>query len=185
MQEQIEQTLITLDKVTTEARKLFGNLTAHQLNWKPAPEKWSIAQCLDHLIVSNNTYYPQFNAVITRKYTNSFYQNIGFISRYFGNYLINETGPIVGKPMKNPPAFAPSQSNLPATIVSDFEKHQLHFSAIIAKLDDADLNKTILSSPALGIITYSLHDLLIVLSGHEQRHLNQAKNVLHHPKFPR
>lgn len=184
MQEQIEKTLITLDAVTTDARKLFGKLTAHQLNWKPAPEKWSIAQCLDHLIVSNNTYYPQFNAVITRKYRNSIYQNIGFISRYFGNYLINETGPVVGKPMKNPPAFAPSQSNLPATIVSDFEKHQLSFSAVIAKLDDADLNKTILSSPALGIITYSLHDLLIVLAGHEQRHLNQAKNVLQHAKFP-
>ncbi len=184
MQEQIERTLITLDAVTTEAHKLFGNLTVLQLNWKPAPEKWSIAQCLDHLIVSNNTYYPQFNAIITRKYRNSLYQNIGFISRWFGNYLIRKTGPVVGKPMKNPPAFAPAQSNLPATIVADFNKQQLQLSAVIAKLDDADLNKTIVSSPAQGLITYSLHDLLIILAGHEQRHLQQAKNVLQHPQFP-
>jgi len=91
---------------------------------------------------------------------------------------------VVGKPMKNPPAFAPAQSNLPATIVSDFKKQQLQLCAIIAKLDDADLNKTIVSSPALGLITYSLHDLLIILAGHEQRHLQQAKNILQHPQFP-
>ena len=180
----IENTIGELDKVTAEAKSLFGNLSPEQLNWKPAAEKWSIAQCLDHLIVSNNTYYPQFNELISGKHRNSFCQNIGFISKFFGGYLIKETGPVVAKPMKSPPAFAPSQSAIAASILSDFEKHQNEFTICIRQLDKVDLDETILSSPALKIITYTLTDLLIILGGHEQRHLNQAKNVLAHSGFP-
>lgn len=184
MADLINTTIGEFDKVTTQAKSLFGNLSATQLNWKPSAEKWSIAQCLDHLIVSNSTYYATLTAVITGQHKNSFYQSVGFISRFFGNYLIKETGPVVGKPMKNPPAFAPSQSQITSTIVADFEKHQHDFSALIQQLSKTDLNKTVVSSPALGIITYSLTDLLTILAGHEQRHLNQAKNVLNHSSFP-
>ncbi|HLP51019.1 MAG TPA: DinB family protein [Chitinophagales bacterium] len=184
MQTTIETTIATFNKVNGEAKLQFGSLTGAQLNWKPSSDKWSIAQCLDHLMVSNNTYLPQLDAVIAGKHSNSFYQNIRFISKFFGEYLIRETGPVVAKPMKNPPAFAPSQSEITGTIVSDFEKHQQQFSAKLSQLSATDLDKTVLSSPALGIITYTLRDLLTILSGHEQRHLNQAKNVLNHPNFP-
>jgi uncharacterized damage-inducible protein DinB len=141
-------------------------------------EKWSIAQCLDHLIVSNSTYYRQFEEVSSGKHKNSFYQNIKFISKFFGDYLIKETGAVVVKPMQSPAAFVPSQSKIAASIVADFEKHQQKFSAAIQQLEKSDLEKTIISSPALKIITYSLADVLTILAGHEQRHLTQAKNVL-------
>jgi hypothetical protein len=178
MQALIAKTFEELGKVTAEANSVFGTLSFSELNWKPSSDKWSIAQCLDHLIVSNSTYYPQFNEIISGNHQNSFYQNIGFISRFFGSYLIKETGPVVGKPMKNPPAFTPSQSDLPPDILLKFETHQNEFAGTIAKLDKADLHKTVLYSPALKVFTYSLRDLLVILAGHEQRHLTQAKSVL-------
>ncbi len=184
MSNSIQDTIAEFSKVTAEAKSLFGNLSSAQLNWKPASEKWSIAQCLDHLIVSNTTYYPSLNEVVSGKHKNSFYQNLKFVSRFFGNYLIKETGPVVAKPMKSPPAFVPSQSEIPATIVADFEKHQKDFSSLVHQLEKTDLENTVISSPALGIITYNLADLLTILAGHEQRHLAQAKKVLNHPKFP-
>lgn len=180
----VKKTIGDFDLVTMQVKLHFGKLTEAQLNWKPAPEKWSIAQCLDHLRVSNRTYYPLLNDIIEGKHKNTWYQNIGFISRWFGNYLIKETGPVVGKPMKNPPAFTPAQSNLPATVVADFEAHQQKFTGKLRQLSGVDLQSTVVSSPALGIITYSLHDLLLILGGHELRHLQQAKNVLQHPQFP-
>lgn len=179
-----QQTIEEFGKVTAEAKSLFGNLSSGQLNWKPAPEKWSIGQCLDHLIVSNTTYYPPLNEVISGKHRNSFYQNLKFVSRFFGNYLIKETGPVVAKPMKSPLAFVPSQSEISGSIIADFEKHQKEFSSLLHQLEKVDLENTVVSSPALGIITYNLADLLTILTGHEQRHLAQAKNVMNHPKFP-
>ena len=180
----IKNTVAEFYKVTVEVNSLFSNLSFAQLNWKPSPEKWSIAQCLDHLIVSNNTYSPQLNEVVSGSHKNSFYQNLKFVSKFFGNYLIKEASAIVVKPMKSPSAFVPSQSEIPATIVADFEKHQQQFSSLIQQLAKTDLENTVISSPALGIITYNLTDLLTVLAGHEQRHLTQARNVLNHPNFP-
>ena len=40
------------------AQQTFGHLTAEQLNWKPAPDAWSVAQCFDHLITINAGYFP-------------------------------------------------------------------------------------------------------------------------------
>lgn len=183
MQKPIEIALETFAKVSQEAEKSFGNLTANQLNLKPSPERWSIAQCLHHLIVSNETYYTPLQKIIDGRHRNSFYQNIGFISRFFGSYLIKETGPVISKPMKNPPVFAPSVSDLPGTIVTDFLKHQQQLSALVQQLDKTDLNNTVISSPALGIITYSLKDMLTILAGHEIRHLEQAKQILLYENF--
>ena len=171
--------IAAFDKISDQVKTNFGHLSADALNRKPAPDKWSIAQCLHHLIVSNRTYYPQFEEVMNGSHTNSWYQQIGFISRSMGSWLIKSTGPDRSAKMKNPPAFAPTQGNLPGTIVHDFLAHQEEMKSHFKKMERVDLQQTILSSPALAAITYNLSDLLAILCGHEQRHINQALDVLH------
>ncbi len=183
MQPELQKAIADITAVTKDVKNCFAHLSLTQLNWKPAADKWSVAQCLDHLIVSNKTYYPQLNKVVDGSYKNSLYQGIRPLSNFFGTWLVKETGPVVGKPMKNPAAFSPSQSDLPATIVADFERHQQEFTALLRPLDKVDLEKTVISSPAAGFITYNLCHLLAILAGHEQRHFAQAKNVINHPNF--
>ncbi len=183
MQPELQKAIADINEVTKEAKLHFGHLAAAHLNWKPAADKWSVAQCLDHLIVSNETYYPQVNKVVDGSYKKSLYQGIRPLSNFFGAWLVKETGPVVGKPMKNPAAFSPSQSDLPATIVADFERHQQECTALLRQLDKVNLEKTVISSPAAGFITYNLCHLLAILAGHEQRHLAQAINVINHPNF--
>ena len=172
-----EQAIEELSKITTEVKTSFGQLTIAQLNWKPDKDKWSIAQCLHHLIVSNETYYPQLKDIISGKYRNSFYQNFAFISRIIGKRMIKDLGPVVTKSFKNPQLFTPSQSDIPATIIKDFEGHQQKLAAYIARLKDVNLENTVLRSPVTKIIIYNLADLLQIIAGHEQRHLAQAKRV--------
>lgn len=173
------EAIAALDHISRQATTNFGNLSYNALNKKPSADKWSIAQCLDHLIVSNRTYYPQFEEVIQGKHANSFYQNIRFLSRSMGSWLIKKTGADRSGKMKNPAAFTPAQGNIPATIVNDFLLHQEEMKSYYLKMQHIDLHNTVLSSPASGIITYSLFDLLDILCGHEQRHINQALEVLH------
>lgn len=52
-----------IDKITLDAELLFSELSGEQLNWKPNPQTWSIAQNLEHLIVVNETYYPVLSAL--------------------------------------------------------------------------------------------------------------------------
>ena len=69
----------TLDNITEQFIAQFGTLTNDQMNWKPNPNTWSIAQNLDHLIVVNETYYPVLSALKEGKYKTPFIAKIGFI----------------------------------------------------------------------------------------------------------
>ncbi|MEO1448913.1 MAG: DinB family protein, partial [Bacteroidota bacterium] len=46
-----------LDAVSDEVGTAFGDLNGEQLNWRPKPKQWSIAQCLEHLMKANKAYY--------------------------------------------------------------------------------------------------------------------------------
>lgn len=47
-----------LDAITNTFKTEFAGLTADQMNWKPNAGQWSSAQCIHHLIVVNETYFP-------------------------------------------------------------------------------------------------------------------------------
>ena len=42
-----------LEAIAVEADTAFGRLDARQLNWKPEASRWSVAQCLEHLLTAN------------------------------------------------------------------------------------------------------------------------------------
>jgi len=181
MQDPVQQ----VETIAQQAQENFGSLTAAQLNWKPSPEKWSIAQCLDHLIVSDNTYNNRFNKIINGTYKPSFWTKISPFSRYFGSYLVKNAGAVIKKKMKRPVIFKPSNSAIDAGIVLRFMAHTESLASYFKKLGDPATQKIKITSPVSGLITYSIADTIALLSGHEQRHFNQAMNVLQHPDFPR
>ena len=63
----LQPLLERIDAVTSAAKDEFCALSATQLNWKPHPESWSIGQCLDHLITTNNTYFPMLEQIAQGK----------------------------------------------------------------------------------------------------------------------
>jgi hypothetical protein len=50
---------------------------------------------------------------------------------------------------------------------------------------DLDPAKTIVTSPLMGLVTYSLDDCYTILAVHGPRHFNQAKRVMETDGFPK
>ncbi len=175
----MDRTVQTIESVTRDAQAAFGGLSADALNWAPAPGKWSIAQCLDHLITINRLYFPTFTAMADGRYEPSWWARVSPLSGFFGRFLVNALRPDNPKPVKTTSRAQPSSSRISADIVDRFAAHQgelvRHLRALPASLDPA---KTRMASPLLGFVTYSLADCLTMLAVHEERHLNQAKRVL-------
>src|SRR5213594_3738423 len=40
------------ESIKTDAQNLLGDLNELQFNWQPSTDRWSIAQCIDHLVVT-------------------------------------------------------------------------------------------------------------------------------------
>jgi hypothetical protein len=171
-----------LRQTAEDARVSFGSLSDEQLNWKPAAESWSVGQCLDHLIRSNEEMKPVFEAKIGGA-KNSFWESWSPLTGFFGGMLRNSLRSDKKK-FKAPSEAIVPPSDIPAGIVDRFTASQEWVIAEIEKSAGLDWDKTVVTSPFMGLITYRLRDALDIIVEHSKRHLRQAKRVMDSPSFP-
>lgn len=180
----LSDVLLTLDRMTSEYEKEIDPLTSEQLNWKPNPNSWSVGQCVEHVIITNELYFSIFKKLLNGEKQFNFWEKVPFLPSFFGNFLIKTTQPIINKKNKTLKVFEPSKSEIPDDILNSFFENQKILIDFVKRSDLVDHENTIVTSPATKVITYSLHDVCIILSGHEERHLNQARNVMKMEGFP-
>jgi hypothetical protein len=167
-----------LDKITNQSQTEFGTLTNEQLTWKPNSSTWSIAQNLDHLIVVNETYYPVLASLKKGRYQTPFIAKIGFIVSFLGKTVLKAVQPDRQKKMKTFPIWEPSTSQEHNDILKRFEIHQNELKQKIEEAQEFIEQDVVISSPANRNIVYKLATAFDIIVSHEQRHLEQAKEVL-------
>src|SRR5437868_12518207 len=96
--------------------KEFSNLTLEQLNWKPAPESWSIGQCLDHLIITDCLYFPAFKKIVEGKFKMTVWQRWSPLSGLFGKILVSQLEESGKRKVNTARIFVPSASKVDAEI---------------------------------------------------------------------
>lgn len=166
-----------LDAITNSFKSEFSTLTADQLNWKPSAQQWSVAQCIHHLIVVNESYFPILNQVRNKTYYSPRYGKFGFITKFFGKIVLNAVQPDRRKKMKTFPIWEPSISLVRGDILDQFEKHQQELKQLITSSEDLLEKGTVISSPANRMIVYKLETAFDIMVTHEKRHLEQAREV--------
>jgi hypothetical protein len=182
---QIKETTKALESISDDARTNFGKLSPQQLNWKPAPKSWSLAQCFDHLITTHSLYFPLFERLASGKIQMSFWERTSPLSGFFGRFLIKNLDPNNLKKMKTTAKAFPSESEIAGDIIDRFCEHQDQLIGHLQNLPaDLDAAKTIITSPLLGIVTYSLADTFTILDVHCRRHFDQALRVTQMDEFP-
>lgn len=167
-----------IDSITAEFKQTFGALSEDQFNWKPNPQTWSIAQNLDHLIVINKTYEPVLAAVREGNYTLPFMGKLGFMVNFLGKMVLNSVQPDRKRKMKTFSIWQPSTSKIGGDILFKFEQHQIDLKGLILSNFDLLGKDVVISSPANKNIVYKLETAFDIIVAHEQRHFEQAKEVL-------
>ena len=170
-------------QIAGDARASFGNLSAAQLNWKPSAERWSIAQCFEHLITSNRGYLPIIESVRGGKKQNTFWERLPVWPGLAGKLLIKSLDPASTRKLKAPKSFQPAQSDISPTIIDDFVAQQEQVIEGMKSTSHLDLEKIVITSPALSFVAYSLMDAYRIIVTHEKRHLQQAQRVAAEPAF--
>ena len=171
------------NNVANEARSTFGHLTPSQLNWKPSAERWSVAQCFDHLLTSNKGYLPIIDNVLAG-YRRTFWQSMPVLPGLMGKLLVKSMDPASTRKVKAPKRFQPAQSEISASVINDFVAQQKQLVDKMKSTEHLNLEKIVITSPVAGVVIYSLMDAYRLIVVHEQRHFQQAKRVTEEPGFP-
>jgi hypothetical protein len=169
---------VQIDKITEYFAADFGSLSTEQLNWKPNPQTWSIAQNIDHLIVVNETYYPVLASLKEGTHKTPIISRLGFMVSFLGKSVLNACEPNRKKKMKTFPIWEPTISYVQGDMLNNFKKHQEELKRQIETSKDSVEKVTVISSPANKNIVYKLETAFDIIVSHEQRHLGQAKEIL-------
>lgn len=167
-----------LDKLSGEIRDSFGYLDKETLVLKPNSKSWSIAENLDHLIKVNSSYFPIFNQLIENTFVGAFIGKFSFFTKLFGNMIYRSVSDGGKKKIRTFPLWQPMIKEDETHIIENFLGHQEDLKKWIKELGPYIEKDVIIHSPANKLIVYSLAQALDIIIAHEERHLEQAKNVL-------
>jgi hypothetical protein len=174
-----------LDLVTERVQRHFGRLTAAQLSWQPAAGEWSIAQCLQHLILINASYFPVLERLARGEWRPTWKERVPVLPALFGRLVLSAVQPDATRKFKARPAFEPASGGIGGDIVERFAAHQRELARHIVATADRDWSTVVITSPVFGVMTYRLPDAYRIIVTHEQHHCAQAERVLAAPGFER
>jgi hypothetical protein len=181
---EIDGLVAELQEVASDAVKVFGGLSAAQLNWKPSAGQWSVGQCFDHLIVTNRCFFPDIEKVAAGTYESSLWGRVSPLSGFFGRFILKALDPEKGRKTKAPRVFEPARSDVAADVIRQFAAHQGELSARMRATAGADLRGLKVTSPVSAVATYSLLDAYRIVVAHERKHFEQARRVAGAEGFP-
>jgi hypothetical protein len=173
----IQPWLDQIDSTTAGFKESFLRLSGDELNWKPDPKTWSIAQNIHHLIVINGTYKPIIKSVREGTYQMPWIGRWKFMVDFFGRMILKYVSPDRKNRTQTFRAAWPSSSTIEADIVNQFVEHQTDLKSFIQSCQDLLDAETIISSPANKNIVYTLKSAFDIIVAHEQRHLVQAREL--------
>lgn len=166
-----------LGRITEAFADRFGHLGPEELNWKPDAKTWSVAQNADHLIVTNESYYPVIESLRAGTYRLPFIARFGFLTNFFGKTILQAVDPSRKRKVKTFSIFEPSSSEIDGEIIERFCRHQEELAEWMAGCEDLVEAGTVIASPASRKIVYKLEAAFRVIVTHEWRHFEQAKEV--------
>ena len=174
MRDKADAWQMEITSITWDFEKITKNLNRSEINFRPDPQSWSIAENLEHLIRINSSYFPIFDQVIDKTYRGWFLGKIPYVADFLGKLLFRS---INGKTkVKTFKLWEPL--SLDEHIVSRFKDHQMQLSSYIQKLEPYFNTGLVIHSPANRLLVYGLDQAVDILIAHEKRHLNQSKTIL-------
>jgi hypothetical protein len=162
----------------------FVPLNFEQLNWKPAPDEWSIGQCLDHIITTDEQYMPILEQVLQGTRRTNFWQRLPILPGFFGTMIYKYSHPETTRPIQSPPIFRPSNSSIGLDVYERFQSHQERILNAMQASQDKPIDTMIISSPVANWLVYSLGDAFRIIVVHQYLHVLQAEGVRRAAAFP-
>ena len=175
-----ERTAVWIDEIeelTGLYRARFGNLDADELNWKPAPDAWSVGQVLDHLIRTNESYFPLLEGARADDYRPPLHGRLGFVARFLGRLILKAVRPEATRKVRTMPAWEPTESDVSSDVVERFVRHQGELADVVRGAADLVERGVVIPSPASRLLVYDVGSAFDILVAHERRHLGQATEV--------
>lgn len=173
--ETMVQDLVKRTNELISQAEAFRNMPEEKLNFKQAPESWSVLECLEHLNLYGRFYLPELAKRIAEGKGK---QEPVFKSGWLGNYFANSMLPKEKlNKMKTFQNMNPLNSKLDKTVINEFLDQQQEMLRLLEASRKVSLNKTRTGISISKLIKLKLGDTFRFVIYHNQRHMVQALRI--------
>lgn len=171
--------------ITKKCTHLGGN----QIKWKPSKDSWNIQEVLSHL----NSYSSYYHHLFIDKIQNTKFTSIkeNFVPSPLGSsaWKSMKLGRLnnIKRKFRAPKSLNPSISPeiIDEESTANFVKNQEQMITILKDAERVNLKKVKIPISISKMVRLRLGDALMFVIYHNERHIQQVKNILAHPNFPK
>lgn len=181
---EIERLLYQVKVIRMEAEGLVWGLNDERFNWTPEAGRWSMAQCFDHLNITNRLMITQLEDAMQRGRAAGKLSDGPYTYGFVGRWFLRMMQPPVKRRFKAPKPFQPALRKKLEEVLPEWGRTHDRVAELIREANGLDLERIKVVSPATKLLKYNLGIAFWVQTTHDRRHLWQAREVRNQQRFP-
>ncbi len=173
----LQELINQLDQAEESARVLVWDVDEQMGVRRLHKESWSIAQCLDHIAVTNRIYLEALQEAADQGREKGRFRKGSARPGRIGQWFIRSLEPPVKTKIKGPGKVRPAADVPFSTALEFFLEQQGEVRKFIHRNADLDLGKIRFRNPFIPGVRFNLATGLHVIPSHERRHIWQAQQI--------
>ncbi|HEY2012428.1 MAG TPA: DinB family protein [Bryobacteraceae bacterium] len=165
------------EDVKTQAQELTAGLNEEKFNWRPAPNQWSIEECLAHLIILGQWTVKALETAIDQGHAQGRTGTGPFRYGRLDRFFLKMIEPPVRRKVRAPRHFVPLHGQPITGILPTFLHLQDQLLLLVERAEGLDLARIKVATPISRLYKMSLGMTFASTAAHERRHILQARRV--------
>ena len=166
-----------IDAIRTRMEAITAGKSSEALNWRPAGNRWSIAECVEHLNLTADMLLPEVDKSIAAGVpAEPGTEGVSRHSMVFG-WLLPVIEPPPKRRFKAKPDLTPRPDLDAERVIGRFGKVQDEIVERLERARGIDLTRTKVRHPLIRLMSFRLGNIFVTIAAHERRHLWQAEQV--------
>lgn len=169
-----------LSSTKKDLLKSIKGLSEAQLNFKSSPEAWSVAECVEHIALSETNLFQMIQGTLKAPAEPAKRSEVKLSDEEVFNAITDRSYKV-----KTQEAFVPwgKFGSHEATVKEFLAKREANMNYIRTTSDD--LRNHFFTFPVEALGTLDSYQLFFFMAGHTDRHRLQIEEIKSHPDFPK
>jgi hypothetical protein len=182
VQQQLGAIVDSLKAAQTRIRALTDKQSDSPRSAKPGPDRWSPAECIEHLNLTLRAYLPLLHDAVGKAKKMRGAPTTHYRRDPLGWFMSVMMAPRHQRKLPLPRIkttndFVPRAERSRTEILSEFVQLQGALISLIQAADGLPIDKFKIVSPFGGKMKYNTYSALVIVERHEHRHLQQAEEA--------
>jgi hypothetical protein len=175
---QVDSLLQELRETRAHAEEIFSGRTAAELLRRPAEKRWSAAECIEHLKITNRAYLTRLSEAVRSLRQKNLARRGKFRLNWNARLLKYWLEPPSRLRLPTGAAFRPVSQVDPTTVLNVFQSIGHELEKELANARELALDAEKIRSPFAQSMEYSAYSAFVLIAAHNRRHIWQARAAL-------